>query len=153
MRLSLKNRLVAIPKEMPLREASVLGCAIPTGAGIVMNTAKVSSGSNIAIFGMGGIGLSALLAAKLAGASVIIAIDVFDHKLEKALQLGATHIINAKRQDILSSIMEITDRCGVDYAIEAAGKKESMEVAFQTVRDKGGLCVFDLLESVKRGGQ
>ncbi len=137
-----ENRLVKIPEEMPLREAALLGCAIPTGAGVVMNTAKVSSGSSVAIFGVGGIGMSALLGAKLMGASVIVAIDIQKHKLKQTPKLGATHTINAKKEDILFRIMEITDRRGVDYAIEAAGKKESMEVAFQSVRDQGGLCVI-----------
>ncbi|MEW6419819.1 MAG: zinc-binding dehydrogenase [Nitrospirota bacterium] len=137
-----ENRLVKIPKEMSLREASLLGCAIPTGAGIVMNTAKVSSNNSVAIFGIGGIGLSALLAAKLAGAKVIIAIDVLDHKLEQAIKFGATHTINARKQDVLSEIMNISNNLGVDYAIESAGKKESMETAFQSVRDNGGLCII-----------
>jgi S-(hydroxymethyl)glutathione dehydrogenase/alcohol dehydrogenase len=137
-----ENRLVKIPKEMSLREAALLGCAIPTGAGIVMNTAKVLSNNSIAIFGIGGIGLSALLAAKLVGAKVIIIIDVLDHKLKQAIKFGATHTINATKQDVLSEIMNISDNRGVDYAIECAGKKESMKNAFQSVRDNGGLCII-----------
>lgn len=137
-----ENRVTPIPDAMPLREAALLGCAIPTGGGIILNTAKVSSGSSVAIFGMGGIGLSALFVAKMVDASVIIAIDVFDQKLEQAIQFGATHIINAKTQDIISRIMEITNGHGVDYAIESAGRRDSMEKAFQSVRDKGGLCVI-----------
>ena len=137
-----ENRMVAIPKEMPLREASLLGCAVPTGAGIVMNTAKVPAGSSVAIFGIGGIGVSAVLAADLVHAAPIIAIDLFDHKLEQARQAGATHRINAREQDPLTTIMEITGQRGVDYSIEAAGQRESMETAFQVVRDNGGLCVL-----------
>jgi len=137
-----ENRLVKIPDEMPLREATLLGCAIPTGAGIVINTAELSRGDTVAIFGMGGVGLSALLAAKLRQASVVIAIDVFDHKLDSALEFGATHVINAKKQAVLSEILDITDKRGVDFSIECAGKKESMEIAFQSVRDNGGLCVL-----------
>lgn len=137
-----ENRIVKIPDEMPLREAALLGCAIPTGAGIVMNTAKISAGESVAIFGIGGIGLSVLLAAKMVNASVIIAIDVFNQKLEQAIQFGATHIINANNQDTISRIMEITNGHGVDYAIESAGRRDSMEKAFQSVRDNGGLCVI-----------
>lgn len=137
-----ENRLVKISDEMPLREASLLGCGIPTGAGIVINTAKVFSGNSIAIFGVGGVGLSALLAAKMRGVALIIAIDTLDHKLERAIKFGATHIINATKQDVLSSILRITAGLGVDYAIESAGKKESMENAFQSVRDNGGLCII-----------
>jgi S-(hydroxymethyl)glutathione dehydrogenase/alcohol dehydrogenase len=137
-----ENRLVKIPDEMPLREAALLGCAIPTGAGVVFNTAKLSRGDTVAILGIGGIGSSALLAAKFKKASIIIAVDIFNNKLQKALKLGATHTINARNQDVLSEISRITDGCGVDFAIECAGKKQSMEIAFQSVRNNGGLCVL-----------
>jgi len=137
-----ENRVTPIPDAMPLREAALLGCAIPTGAGIVLNTAGVRPGSSVAIFGVGGIGLSAVLAADLVHATTIIAVDVFDHKLEQARQVGATHLINARQQDPLATILEITGGRGVDYAIEAAGQRETMETAFQAVRDTGGLCVL-----------
>lgn len=137
-----ENRLTPIPDTMPLREAALLGCAIPTGAGIVMNAAGVRPGSSVAVFGVGGIGLSAVLAADLVHATTIIAVDVFDHKLEQARQIGATHLINARQKDPLATILEITQERGVDYAIEAAGQRETMETAFQVVRDNGGLCVL-----------
>lgn len=137
-----ENRLVKIPEEMPLREAALLGCAIPTGAGIVINTLNIAAGKSIAIFGMGGIGLSALLAAKVKGASKIIAIDISKDKLKQSTLLGATDVLNAGDNSVIESIMKITDNQGVDYAIESAGKKESMEMAFKSVRDKGGLCVI-----------
>ncbi|MBI2830612.1 MAG: zinc-binding dehydrogenase [Chloroflexi bacterium] len=137
-----ENRIVAIPMEMPLREASLLGCAIPTGAGIVMNTAQVKPGSSVAVFGVGGIGLSAILAASFTGATTIIAVDILEHKLEQSRRVGATHLINARQQDPLAAILEITGKRGVDYAIEAAGRRETMETAFRTVRDNGGLCVL-----------
>jgi len=136
-----ENRVTPIPEAMPLREAALLGCAIPTGAGIILNTARVRPGSSVAVFGVGGIGLSAVLAADLVHATTIIAVDVFDHKLEQARRVGATHLINARRQDPLATILEITEGRGVDYAIEAAGQRETMETAFQAVRDNGGLCV------------
>jgi S-(hydroxymethyl)glutathione dehydrogenase/alcohol dehydrogenase len=78
----------------------------------------------------------------LRNASRIIAIDVFDHKLEQAHQLGATHIISAIHQDTITAIREITGGQGVDYSIESAGKREVMEQAFRSVRDGGGLCVL-----------
>jgi len=137
-----ENRLVKIPPAMPLREASLLGCAIPTGAGIVRNTAKMISGSSVAIFGVGGIGLSALLMCKAARARIIIAVDVYGRKLEQARALGATHTFHVGQQDVLSSIRSLTNDRGVDYAIESAGTRQSMEMAFQGVRDQGGLCVL-----------
>ena len=137
-----ENRLISIKKEMPLREAALLGCAIPTGAGIVLNSIKLRPGDSIAIFGVGGIGASAVIAADIMGAEKIIAIDIFDHKLEHALSIGATHTINAKKQNCISEIYQITDGKGVDYAIESAGKRETMELAFRSVRDMGGRCVL-----------
>lgn len=140
--ITCENRVTPIPEAMPLREAALLGCAIPTGAGIVLNTANVRPENSVAVFGVGGIGLSAVLAADSVHARTIIAVDVFDRKLEHARQVGATHLINARRQDPLAAILEITDGRGVDYAIEAAGQRETMETAFRAVRDNGGLCIL-----------
>lgn len=137
-----ENRVVPVPKETPMRELPLLGCAIPTGAGIARNTANVRPDSSVAVFGVGGIGLSAIIGSRLMKARIIIAVDVFDQKLELARQLGATHTINGEKQDILPSIMEITGQTGVDYAIEASGKANIMETAFQAVRNSGGLCVI-----------
>ncbi len=137
-----ENRLVKIPENMPLREAALLGCAVPTGAGIVLNTLNPPQGSSIAIFGAGGIGLSAILASALKKARMIIAVDVVDSKLEQAKNLGATHVINARKQDPLAAIAALTGKKGVDFAIESAGRKETMEQAFKSVRDGGGYCVL-----------
>lgn len=137
-----ENRLVRIPDEMPLDEAALLGCAIPTGAGAVINTMDISAGKSIAIFGMGGLGLSALLAAKARGASSIIAIDISEDRLKQSTLLGAAYALNAGIDNVVEKILNITNNKGVDYAIESAGKKESMEAAFKSVRDGGGLCVI-----------
>jgi S-(hydroxymethyl)glutathione dehydrogenase/alcohol dehydrogenase len=137
-----ENRLVPITNRMPLKEAALLGCAIPTGAGIVKNTAKLQLGQSVAIFGCGGIGLSAILAAKMVGASVIIAVDIREQKLTQAKEIGATHVIDASRHVVLEEIQTITGKQGVDFAIEAAGQKMTMEVAFKAVKDKGGLCIL-----------
>lgn len=137
-----ENRLVPITKEMPLKEAALLGCAIPTGAGVVLNTTSAQPGSSVAVFGVGGIGLSALLAAKMMGAAVIIAVDIREQKLIQAKEIGATHIINASQQDVLTAIQTITSGQGVDFSIEAAGQCKTMETAFRSVKDKGGLCIL-----------
>ncbi len=139
--ITCENRLVPIPAEMPLREAALLGCAIPTGAGIVLNTAQVRPGQSLAVFGAGGIGLSAILAARLMNADPIIAVDVVEKKLDQAKAMGATHAINAKQQDTVAAIHSLT-KGGADFAIESAGKRESMESAFQATRDGGGLCIL-----------
>lgn len=136
-----ENRVTPIPQAMPLREAALLGCAIPTGAGIVLNTADVRPGNSVAVFGVGGIGLSAVLTASLMNATTIIAVDICEQKLEQARHSGATHVINARLHDPLVAIQDITDQRGVDYAIEAAGHRETIEMAFQSVRENGGLLV------------
>lgn len=144
MRLTVtcESRVTPIPDAMPLREAALLGCAVPTGAGVVFNTARLRPDNSLAVFGVGGIGLSVVLAADLVRAKPIIAVDILDYKLQHARRLGATHLINGRRQDPLATILEITGGRGVDCAIEAAGRRETMEAAFQSVRDNGGLCVL-----------
>ncbi|MBI1870532.1 MAG: zinc-binding dehydrogenase [Chlamydiae bacterium] len=140
--ITCENRLTPILDSMPLREAALLGCAIPTGAGIVLKVAKISEGESVAIFGIGGVGLSALMAASFVKAHKIIAVDIFDHKLKQAKQLGATHTINGMSCDVAIEILNMTNGLGVDYAIEASGKKQAMEAAFRSVRDQGGICVI-----------
>lgn len=137
-----ENRVTRVPDDMPSKEAALLGCAVLTGAGIVLNTARVRPGSSVAVFGVGGIGLSAILAANLANATTIIAVDVHQHKLEHARDAGATHLVNAREQDPLKAIMDVTGGKGLDYAFEAAGRREAMEAAFQSVHADGGLCVL-----------
>lgn len=137
-----ENRVVRIPNNIPLKEAALLGCAVPTGAGSVIKATKERHANSIAIFGLGGIGSSALLAAQMIGVSRIIGIDRFDYKLEKARKLGATDVINAKKSNVLSCIMEITAGKGVDYAVECSGSRAMMETAFQSVHDKGGRCII-----------
>jgi S-(hydroxymethyl)glutathione dehydrogenase/alcohol dehydrogenase len=136
-----ENRVTPISKEMPLKEAALLGCAVPTGAGMVLNTAKVRPGSTLAIFGTGGIGLAAILVASSI-CSKVIAIDINETKLNLAKRLGATHTVNAKDQAVAQVIRQYTDNRGVDYAIESAGLKETMEAAFESIRPAGGLCIL-----------
>jgi len=137
-----ENRCVPLPQGIPLDAAVLFGCAIPTGAGIVVNTIEPEPGSTIAFFGLGGIGLSALIAAGLYQCSMVIGIDVEDDKLELAKSFGATHLINSSREEPKPAIEKLTEGRGVDYAVEAAGLVETIEQAFECVRNGGGLCVF-----------
>lgn len=137
-----ENRVTPLPGGMPLREAALLGCAIPTGAGIVFNSLKVKKGDSLAIFGAGGVGLSALLAAATSGADPLIVIDVVPDKLTKAQSLGATHVIDSRKTDPIVAIRALTGGAGVHYAIEASGNAGAMEAAFEAVRGGGGLCVI-----------
>jgi S-(hydroxymethyl)glutathione dehydrogenase/alcohol dehydrogenase len=137
-----ENRCVPLPVGIPMDCAVLFGCALPTGLGIVTNQVKPEEGSTVALFGLGGIGIFSLLGLRLYGCSLLIAVDIKDNKLELAKEFGATHTINAARQDPLQEIYKITDNRGVDYSIETAGLAATIEVAFQAVRKFGGLCIF-----------
>lgn len=138
-----ENRLVPIAEPLlPQREAALLGCAVPTGAGTIVNTADVIKGSSVAIFGVGGIGMSAVLAATMREAAIIIAVDIVDEKLTAATAAGATHVINANRENVVARIQEIMGGKGVDTAVEAAGKSETMEAAYNSIAYGGGLCIL-----------
>jgi len=140
--ITCENRVTAITADMPLKEAALLGCAIPTGSGIVVNTARIKPGSTVAIIGVGGIGMSAILGASLVSATKIIAIDIHDRKLQQAKSIGATHLINVRQGNPVDVVLELTAGRGVDYAIESAGQVETMEMALDVVREGGGLCVL-----------
>ncbi len=137
-----ENRVTPIPDGIPLQEGALLGCAIPTGAGIVFNIMGARPGSIFAVVGVGGVGLSAVMAAALIGATPIFAVDVLEYKPIHAEKMGASHLINASQRDPLEAIAELTGGRGVDYAIEAAGRRETMELGFRCVRDTGGLLVI-----------
>jgi alcohol dehydrogenase len=131
--------LVKIDPELPLTEAALFGCAVLTGVGAVVNTAKVVPGSSVAIVGLGGVGLNALLGARLAGAERIVAVDVLDDKLALARQLGATDTFNATDPDAIAAIREVT-KGGVDYAFEMAGSVKAMDLCYRVTK-RGGTTV------------
>ena len=124
--------LAKVNKESPLEEVCLLGCGVTTGMGAVMNTAKVEEGATVAIFGLGGIGLSAIIGATMAKASRIIVIDINNSKFDLARQLGATDCINPKDYDkpIQEVIVELTDG-GVDYSFECIGNVDVMRSALE----------------------
>jgi S-(hydroxymethyl)glutathione dehydrogenase/alcohol dehydrogenase len=124
--------LAKVNKEAPLEEVCLLGCGVTTGMGAVMNTAKVEEGATVAIFGMGGIGLSAIIGATMAKSSRIIAIDINESKFELARKLGATDCINPNDYDkpIQDVIVELTDG-GVDYSFECIGNVNVMRSALE----------------------
>lgn len=136
-----ENRLTVIPGDIPMREAALLGCAIPTGVGAVLNTARPRPGQSIAVFGTGGVGLCAVAGAVLAGCVPVIAVDVKPDKLLLAKQMGATYCINAGEADPLEEINGVCPD-GLDFAIEASGRTEVMKHAFQSVRSQGGVAVI-----------
>ena len=137
-----ENRLVALPAGIPLDVAVLFGCAVPTGAGIITNDLRPVPGSRIAIFGLGGIGMSALMAIMLYQCAQVIAVDVSAEKLALAKSFGATHVIDASATDPVAEIKSLTQGGGVDYAVEASGQAKVIEQAFASIRRGGGVCVF-----------
>jgi aryl-alcohol dehydrogenase len=135
------QNLVKIDHEVPLELMGPLGCGIQTGAGTVMNTLNPNPGSTIAIFGVGSVGLSALMAAKIAGCRTIIAVDLNKQRLKLAIELGATHTCNPKEvDDVVEAIREI-ETGGVDYAVECSGVKEVATQAFNSLYNTGTLAL------------
>lgn len=134
------ENVVKIDRDVPLDKAALIGCAVMTGVGAAINTAKVAPGSSVAVIGAGGIGLNVIQGAALAGASQIIAIDMADKKLELAQQFGATHTVNPERDgDPVAKIGAMTGG-GADYAFECIGLGKTIEQAYNMVR-KGGTAV------------
>ncbi len=136
---------VVIPDEMPLDRAALISCAVLTGYGAVVNTAKVKAGSRVAVFGCGGVGLNIIQGARIAGAKTIIAIDITSEKLELARKVGATHTINASSTDPVTEVKKICG--GVDYAFEALGLEATIQQAWGSVDVDGGLILVGLLKN------
>jgi alcohol dehydrogenase len=134
-----RNSLIKVDPEVPFDKVAVFGCAVITGVGAVVNTAKIEMGSTVAVVGLGGVGLSALLGAKTAGASRIVAVDVNEVKLAQARELGATDTFNSKDPEVISLIRQATGG-GVDYAFETAGVVPAMNVAYGITK-RGGTTV------------
>ena len=134
-----RRSLVKIDTELPLDEAALFGCAVLTGVGAVINTAKVSAGSSVAVIGLGGVGLSSLLGAIAVGARRVVAIDLSDEKLGLARQLGATDTFNPSAANAVDEIKNATNG-GVDFAFEMAGSVRAMDLAYKITR-RGGTTV------------
>ena len=137
-----ENRITPITKDMPLKVAALIGCAVSTGMGMVFNNAVVEEGSSVMVIGCGGIGINAIHAAAIAKAGVVIAVDILDEKLEAARKFGATHTVNSSKSHLAKEVERITDGAGLDYAIEAVGKKETMELAYNNVKETSGKAVL-----------
>jgi alcohol dehydrogenase len=134
-----RESCVKIDPDLPLELAALFGCAVLTGVGAAVNTAKIEPGQSVAVIGLGGVGLSAVLGARLAGARQIVAVDLSDDKLAFAAKLGATHAVNAGSPDAASEIKRIS-RGGVDVALEMAGAVPALELAYAATA-RGGMTV------------
>ena len=139
-----EHAITKIRKDMPLDRAALIGCGVTTGVGAVIHTAKVEPGSTVAVIGCGGVGLSCINGAEIAGASRIIAIDTVASKLELARKFGATDVVNARDADPVEAIRELTQG-GVHYSFEAIGLKATTEQAFKMIRAGGCATVIGMI--------
>ncbi|NQX87761.1 MAG: alcohol dehydrogenase catalytic domain-containing protein, partial [Halioglobus sp.] len=131
------NGAVKIAPDVPLELAGLLGCALQTGIGAVLNTADVESGATVAVMGLGGVGISAVQGAKLAGASIILASDPVTERRELAKTFGATHVIDPLNEDLPQRCLELTHGIGMDYAFETAGVTKLVETGIAITRAGG----------------
>lgn len=134
--LAHERTVVKVPKDVPLERLGPLGCGIQTGAGSVMNALKVGPGQSFVAFGAGSVGLSAVMAARIVGATTIIAVDVVPARLALAKELGATHVVNAKTEDPVAAIHKITAG-GADFALESTGRPEVVRQAIDALGVRG----------------
>jgi len=131
---------IPIDARVPFDRAALIGCGIMTGVGAVVNRARVETGASMAVFGLGGIGLSCVQGGVLAGAATIVAVDVVPAKLELARRLGATHVVDGKREDPVAAIRDLT-RGGADYTFEAVGNVTVIRQALDAL-GPGGACTI-----------
>lgn len=136
-----ESRVVKKPAGLPFDTAILFGCALPTGAGMVLNELKPASDSSVVVLGLGGIGLSALMALKAIGVRMIIAVDILEEKLELAKRLGATHVINSANKDVRKVVLELT-KSGADICVESGGQVSTIELGFSLIRKGGGKLLF-----------
>ncbi|WP_342627120.1 zinc-dependent alcohol dehydrogenase family protein [Nguyenibacter vanlangensis] len=134
------DSLVRIDPDVPFAEAALFGCAVMTGVGAVVNTAKVTMGTSVAVVGLGGVGLAAVMGARAAGAGEVIAVDLSDTKLALAREIGATMTVNAGSMDAIAQVRRLSGG-GVDYAFEMAGSIRALESAVAMTRRAGGMTV------------
>lgn len=134
-----QESLVKVDRSIPPERAAIFGCAVLTGAGAVFNTARVAPGKSVAVFGLGGVGLNVVLAARAVGAWPIVAVDLLDAKLQLAKELGATEVVNASRQDAVAAVRDLT-RGGADYAFEAVGSDRVWQQVYAATR-RGGTAI------------
>ena len=132
-----EGAVLKISKDLPFEQAALMGCAVITGVGAVVNAAAVKPGRTVAVFGAGGVGVNVVQGAVLAGAQMIIAVDRHASRLEDAMIFGATHTVNASDGDPVDAIRQLTEGRGVDYAFEAVGLPVTIQQAFNCLTKRG----------------
>lgn len=139
-----EHAIAKIREDMPMDRAALIGCGVTTGVGAVIHTAKVEPGSTVAVIGCGGVGLSAINGAAIAGAARIIAVDMVPSKLELARKFGATDVVNAKEDDPVGTVQEMTGG-GVHYSFEAIGLKATAEQSFKMLARGGTATIIGMI--------
>jgi aryl-alcohol dehydrogenase len=142
-----ERNVVKVDKEVDLALLGPLGCGIQTGSGTVLNKLRPEFGSSIAVYGCGAVGLSAVMAAKIAGCAQIIAVDIHQNRLDLALEVGATHVLNSKEVDLVEEIRRIT-RGGSHYGVETTGVPTIVRQAAQALRARGSLAIVGVTGEV-----
>jgi S-(hydroxymethyl)glutathione dehydrogenase/alcohol dehydrogenase len=132
-----ENRVTRVPRDLDPEVGALMGCAVTTALGVVNNDASVRVGESIGVFGTGGIGLNVVQGAAMVSAYPIIAVDLHDSKLELAASLGATHLVNAAREDVEVAVRGIVGAGGLDVAIENTGNPHVVEVAWRLTGPQG----------------
>jgi Zn-dependent alcohol dehydrogenase len=131
------EQVVSVRKDLPWTHAAIIGCSVATGVGAVIRHANVEAGSSVLVVGCGGVGLNVVQGAKLAGARTIIAADLLDNKLAFAREFGATHTINAKTDDVVKRVQELTGGLGADYAFDAIGGEKTTVTILDAIAPGG----------------
>jgi S-(hydroxymethyl)glutathione dehydrogenase/alcohol dehydrogenase len=140
-----ENSLVRIDPDLPLDRAALVGCGVLTGVGAALRTSGLEAGQTVAVFGCGGVGLSIVQGARIGGARQIIAVDIFESKLEMARRVGATHVVNSRQEDPVKAVRALTAGAGVDHAFEAVGNTTLVRQAIESLAIRGTATIVGVL--------
>jgi S-(hydroxymethyl)glutathione dehydrogenase/alcohol dehydrogenase len=140
-----ENSVVRIDADLPLDRAALVGCGVLTGVGAALRSAGLQPGQTVAVFGCGGVGLSIIQGARIAGARQIIGVDVFAGKLEMAQRMGATHVVNGAEDDAVKAVRALTGGAGVDHAFEAVGTSALVKQAILSLAIRGTATIVGVL--------
>jgi S-(hydroxymethyl)glutathione dehydrogenase/alcohol dehydrogenase len=140
-----ENSLVKVEPDLPLDRVALISCGVLTGLGAALRTSGLEAGQTVAVFGCGGVGLSIIQGARIGGARQIIAVDMFDSKLEMALKLGATHTVNTQTGGPVQAVRELTRGAGVDHAFEAVGNAALVRQAIESLAIRGTATIVGVL--------
>lgn len=138
-----QESVIPVPADIPPQVAAIVGCAVITGMGVVLNRMPSPAGKGVLVIGAGGVGLSSVIGARLVGANPVIVADIDDEKLTKARELGATHTVNSAQSDLVEAVRDVTGS-GVHWAVEAIGRQATIEQAMASLRPGGTTFVAGL---------